>query len=266
MYLEILYNIGESVIFLGIIALFLVATEIAFRIGRGALADVDDKARPQIGTLQAAALGLLALLLGFTFSMSIARFDVRKQLVLEEANAIGTTHLRAQLLPAPYGREAADLLERYVQVRLDFYNAGVDRTNLREAIRSTEALHRELWSRAVALATKYPRSIPVGLFVQSLNDTIDLHAKRVTALENHVPQSVFALLLLVAVLSMGLVGYGHGVGGRRIFLPTLIAAIVIASVIVLAADLDRPRRGLIKISQKSMLDLRDSLSTSAPGH
>jgi hypothetical protein len=265
MYIEMLYSLGELFIFLGTIALFLLVTEVAFRIGRRALADVDEKARPQIATLQAAALGLLALLLGFTFSMSIARFDVRKQLVLEEANAIGTTHLRAQLLPAPHGREAADLLQRYVQVRLDFYSAGIDQVKLRETINRTEALHRELWSRAVVLSTKYPRSIPVGLFVQSLNDTIDLHSKRLTALENHVPQSIFILLILVAVLSMGLVGYGHGVGGRRIFLPTVIAATVIASVIILAADLDRPRRGLIKISQKSMLDLRDSLSTPAPG-
>jgi hypothetical protein len=214
--------------------------------------------------LQAASLGLLALLLGFSFSMALTRFDTRKQLVLDEANAIETTYLRAQLLPDPVRKEVSDLFRRYVDVRLEFYQAGINQRRLQMVDDETENLHRALWSYAVSAARHDPRAIPTGLFIQSLNDVIDLHAKRVTALENHVPESIFVLLMIVATLSLGLVGYGAGMGRDRNLLPTVISVILIASVILLIMDLDRPRRGLIKVSQESMLHLPDSLKKIAP--
>jgi len=214
--------------------------------------------------LQAASLGLLALLLGFTFSMALTRFDIRKQLVLDEANAIGTTYLRAQLLPDPARKEVSDLLHHYVDVRLEFYQAGIDQGKLQKVDEDTEKLHRALWSYAITTGGQDPRAIPTGLFIQSLNEVIDLHSKRMTAMENHVPESVFVLLLVVATLSLGLVGYGAGMGRDRNLLPTVISVLLIASVILLIMDLDRPRRGLIKVSQQSMVRLQDSLKKVTP--
>jgi hypothetical protein len=214
--------------------------------------------------LEAASLGLLALLLGFTFSMALTRFDTRKQLVLDEANAIGTTYLRAQLLPDPARKEVSNLLRRYVDVRLDFYQAGVNQRKLQNVDDETEKLHKALWSYAMATGGRDPRAIPTGLFIQSLNEVIDLHAKRVTAMENHVPESIFVLLLIVATLSLGLVGYGAGMGKDRNLLPTVISVILIASVILLIMDLDRPRRGLIKVSQQSMVRLQENLKRLTP--
>ena len=256
---EMLFGLSEWLIFAILIGLLFLVTEFGFQLGRKGQSKSAEYSRSHVSTLQAASLGLLALLLGFTFSMSVTRFDTRKQLVLDEANAIGTTYLRAQLLPEPARTEVSKLLRAYVDVRLEFYQAGVDQGRLQKVDENTERLHKAFWEYAVTLAGQDPRAIPTGLFVQSLNEVIDLHAKRMTALENHVPESVLILLCLVAVLSLCLVGYGAGMGMYRNLFPTLISVILIASVIVLIMDLDRPRRGLIKVSQQRMVDLRDSL-------
>ncbi len=257
---QILFQVNMVVIFLSSIFSFLVATEAGFRVGRRAQARVNDASRSEISTIQGAMLGLLALMLGFTFSMAMSRFEVRKQLVLEEANAIGTTFLRAQLLPEPSRQEVSRLLRQYVKVRLDFYQAGIDPKKLHESRNMTEQLHKQLWFHAIDLGGKDPRAIPVGLFIQSLNEVIDLHAKRINALENHVPEIILMLLYFVAIIVTGLIGYGCGLGGKRNFFVTLTASMLIASVILVIIDLDRPRRGLIKVSQQRLLELRDSLA------
>ena len=123
---ELLYDLGLGLIFGGSMVFFLLGDELGFRLGRRKRPTVDEDARSQIITIQGAMLGLLALLLGFTFSMAMSRFEVRKQQVLEESNAIGTTYLRAQLMPEPPRKEVSNLLRRYVEVRLNFYRAGMD--------------------------------------------------------------------------------------------------------------------------------------------
>lgn len=261
---EILFGLNEWFIFAIIIVLLLLATEIGFRLGRRGQSKNGEHTRSQVNTLQATSLGLVALLLGFSFSMAMIRFDLRKQLVLDEANGIGTAYLRAQLLQEPLRKEVSSLLRRYVDVRLEFYQAGNNQEKLQKVNDDTERLHKELWSYAIATGREFPISIPAGLFVRSLNDLIDLHAKRVTALENHVPESVLILLCFAATLSLGLVGYGAGMGRLRNILPTLISVILIASVILLIIDLDRPRRGLIKVSQQRMVDLQGSFKRSVP--
>jgi hypothetical protein len=118
---ELLYGLNEWRIALIIFTLFLCAIEIGFRLGRREKSKDNELTKSQINMLPAASLGLLALLLGFTFSMALARFDTRKQLVLDEVNAIGTTYLRAQLLPEPARKEVSDFFRRYVDVRLELY-------------------------------------------------------------------------------------------------------------------------------------------------
>jgi len=261
---EMLYGLNEWLIALIICTLFLCAIEIGFRLGRREKSKDNELTKSQINMLQAASLGLLALLLGFTFSMALARFDTRKQLVLEEANAIGTTYLRAQLLPDPARKEVSDLLRRYVDVRLEFYQSGINQRKLQRVDEETDKIHKALWAYAIAAGGQDSRAIPTGLFIQTLNEVIDLHAKRVTAMENHVPENIFLVLLIVAMLSLGLVGYGSGMAKNRNLLPTLISIILIASVILLIMDLDRPRRGFIKVSQQSLSDLRENLKKTTP--
>jgi hypothetical protein len=126
--------------------------------------------------------------------MSMSRYDKRKQMILEEANAISTTFLRAQLLPEPPRQEISNLLRQYVDVRLEVYAAGIDEERLRRALDGAKKLHKQIWSYTPALGAQDPWAVTTGLFLLSLNEMIDLHAKRLTAMENHVPESALILL------------------------------------------------------------------------
>ena len=223
---------------IGLLLLTALATEIGYTAGRRDQWVHPEGAKGQVTAITAGALGVLALLMAFTFAMAVFRFDVRKQLVLNEANAIGSTYLRARLLPAPHKTEIADLLRRYADVRLDFY-------------------------RADLLAEKYPTSNPVTLFVQALNDTIDLHARRLVVQDDHVPPTVLAVLFLATIAAMALVGYGCGLFGRRNFVVTTLLTVIVAAVTFVILDLDRPRRGFLRVSQESMQNLQKELRRSA---
>lgn len=256
---ELLYHLDLWFIFGVSIVFFLMGDEAGFRLGRRKRPAVDEDARSQITTIQGAMLGLLGLLLGFTFSMAMSRFELRKQQILEESNAIGTTYLRAQLMPEPTRKEVSNLLHQYVEVRLQFYQAGITGEGFPKALAQTERLQLQLWSRAAAWGDKDPRAVTAGLFLQSLNEVIDLHSKGLTALENHVPEIILVLLYFVALTAIGLIGYGCGLAGRRNFLVTLVTSVLIVAVIVVIIDLDRPQQGLIKVGLGRMVELHQSL-------
>ena len=174
---ELFYDVNLWLILVISIGLFLLATEAGFLLGRRSQAAIGDHSLAQIYTIQGATLGLLALLLGFTFSMAMSRYDTRKQMIMDESNAIGTTFLRAQLLPEPPRQEVSNLLRRYVEVRLEFYEAGNNQKLLREVKDKTERLQNQLWADGAALGEKDPRAVTTGLFWQSLNEMIDLNAR-----------------------------------------------------------------------------------------
>lgn len=252
----LLYSIDLWLIFVCAIAFFLLAFEGGFRFGRVIRTKVDETAKSWISTIDAAILGVLALLLGFTFSMSLSRFDLRKQLVIEEANAIGTTYLRAQLLPEPYMTEISDLLRQYVDVRLEGTKPG----KLHDAIVRSEQLHNQLWLRAVDISKKASSPIIVSLFLNSLNEMIDFHDKRLSAFENRVPQMVLILLLVCGTITVLVTGYGCGLGNQRNFVPAAMMSIILAMVILVIMDLDQPGRGFIRVSQQSLIRLQQSLN------
>lgn len=241
--------------------IFLAAAEIGYRWGLRLHRAHDAARKEQIGGIQGAILGLLALLLGFTFAMSVARYENRRSLVLEDANAIGTTYLRASLLGAPHTQEVQRLLKLYVQARLDFYDAGADQAKQRAAEESSATLQRQLWAHAVEAGKDAPGPL-TATFVNTLNEMIDLDAARVNALKTHVPGAVWLLLLIVAACGCYACGYAAGATGARGQFGALILPILVAVVIALIADLDRPRRGFIGISQQPMIDLQKSLNAT----
>lgn len=259
---DLLWDLDGRLILVALIALFALAAEIGFRAGRRHVRRVHDR-EPQVGTIQGALLGLLALLLGFSFAMAQSRYDARRALVVDEANAIGTAYLRAQLLPEPEASEVAQALRHYVDVRLTRLAERVDDLSLHEAVAQSERLHAYLWERAVSASRKDTRPV-VSLFITALNEVIDLHGARLAAFRNRVPDVVFLLLYFVAAVAMGVTGYASGLEGQRSFWPTVTTAVLIAVVITTVMDLDRPRRGLITVSQQSLIDLRESLKPRAP--
>lgn len=241
-------------LFIGIVLVVLLSVEGGYRVGRARARHVEEKETP-VGEMVAATLGLLAFILAFTFGLAANRYDTRRELLLEEANAIGTTYLRAAMLPGR-GDEIRALLRDYVDTRLEVVKPG----KLAAAIRQSEHIQNQLWELTVPVAQENPNSIIVGLFVQSLNDVIDLHAKRLTAgVRNRIPFAIWAALYGISIFSFAAMGYHSGLTGTNRSLVILAVAFTFSVVIGLIADLDRPQEGILKVGQVPLIDLRQSM-------
>lgn len=217
----------------------------------------EPKDRSPIGSIVAATLGLLAFLLAFTFGISASKFDDRRMLVIDEANAIRTTYLRAGYLPDPYRIEIRNLLKEYVSLRLEALNTG----NIEQGVKGSEDLQDRLWLQAVAVAEKNSNSEVVALFIESLNEVIEIHAKRVNlGIYIRIPLIIWIALFFVTILAIGSVGYQIGLIHARYLGINLLLILTFSSVIVLIADLDRPQEGFIKVSQQSLIDLIDKFN------
>jgi Protein of unknown function (DUF4239) len=237
------------------IAVALLSVELGYRVARYRLQHSQEEKESPVGGMVGATLGLLAFMLAFTFGLAGSRFEDRRQVLLSEANAIGTTYLRAAMLPEPMRTEAQKLLREYVDVRLEAVQPG----KLDQALLKSEELHNRLWSLAVA-ATEKDRSAITGLFVVSLNEVIDLHAKRVMAgLRSRVPGVIWIVLYVLAILAMVIMGYHSGLAHSRRSIAVIALVLGFSSVMYLIADLDRPGQGTLRVSQQSMIDLRHSM-------
>lgn len=213
-----------------------------------------------LGSLVGAVLGLLAFILAFTFGMTASRFDARKQLVLQEANAIGTTYLRAELLPPPQRFEVRRLLREYADIRL---NGTIE--NVREVLTKSEEIHGHLWSQTKLLAAEEMDSEIRSLFIASLNELIELHQSRVTTgLQYRIPATVWMAVYLLSVLSMLAVGYQVGMSGMRRLRGTPVLTGSFALVILMIADIDRPGEGLIRVSQQPIADVQRMMLRNSP--
>ena len=241
-------------------AIVLLSAEAGWWLGNRRRQRAEHEKEAPVGAVVGSMLGLLAFLLAFTFGMAATRFDNRKQLVLQEANAIGTTYLRADMLPEPQRSDIRNLLRQYAALRV----GGVTSLMTPEVMAKSGALHDRLWTDAVAAAEKNPGSIIGGLFVQSLNDMIDLDETRVTAGRNRIPDTIWMVLYIVTILSMAAMGYQFGLTGQRSWPVIILLVLVFTAVILLIADLDRPQAGLLKVSQQAMIDLINKIGPPAP--
>jgi len=205
---------------------------------------------------------LLGFLLAFITGLAANRFDHRRALVLSEANAIGTTWLRAGFLDAPIGEESRALLRDYVDMRL----AALDPARRLEARTRSEEIHRELWSRAEAAARARPDSEVVALYIQALNEVIDVHTMRVVAvLSSRIPSSIWLGVIVVVILTMVLVGLHSSYGERENWPGLILLTLVFAAVFTLIIDLDRPTQGMLQVNQQALFDLREQLREGDAG-
>jgi hypothetical protein len=229
-----------------------------YRLGRWRHAHTPDERDQPVAAMVSSILGLLALVLGFTFSFAASRFEARRQAVLDESNAIGTTYLRTRLLPEPHRSETAKLLREYTATRLKVTNLA----ELTEAITESERLQGLLWTQACEAAEMQPNPVTTGLFVQSLNDVIDMHATRIlVGLRSRIPLVIWLTLMGLSMLGMTAVGYQAGLTTTRRS-PTMLGLILaFVCVLYLIADLDRTHEGWLRISQQSMRDLQHSMES-----
>jgi hypothetical protein len=246
-------------IFVGSLLSILVASEVGRALGLLA----SRRQRENISTIEGAILGLLALLIAFTFSMALSRFEVRRDAVVDEANAIGTTALRARLLPAPFNTDSLKLLRDYVQIRLDLTERIATAPEIATALARSNAIQEALWQQAKAVAVKDNAMVPTGIFIQSLNEMIDNQEKRLSAIANRVPNIILMALYGIAIFAGAFSGYASGLDVQRARLPIYAMAVLVAAMVLLIQDLDRPSAGFIRISQQPMLDAAASISAFA---
>lgn len=210
-----------------------------------------EKREKTAGTITGAMMALLGFMLAIALSMSDARFEGRRHLVIDEANAISTSSLRAQAIGGVHGTEIVRLLKDYTRLRLEFFEAGEDRIRLQTVYEKTTALQDRIWKHASAIAGSAPTPIS-GLLLSSLNETFDLATSRRWMFEVRLPPHIIRLLVLVSFLSMGIMGYYFGLCG--VYHPILSGFLFLALtfIILLIMDLDRPRSGYIKPNQSPL--------------
>jgi hypothetical protein len=262
---ELMYDFGAGLIAAVLLAVVLAAIEIGFRFGRRNRGpDVDDDSKAHINATQASTLGILALLLAFTFSLSLQRFDTRSDAVVDEANAIGTAYLRAQLLPAPLRDETRALLRDYVDMRVRAGSVSIIQDDAWNSLMAeTGSLQNALWDKARRAAEANPNPVPSGMFVQATNDLIDSFGRRDAAIHRHVPEVVLFLLIGTFLITSAIVGFSGGVIGRRPPLVSFAMVVLIVVLVFVILDLDRPIRGVIVVSEKSLRDLQASMKVDA---
>jgi len=212
-----------------------------------------------VGSVVAAMLGLLAFVLAFTFGIAASRFDTRKQLLLDEVNAIQTTVLRSQMMIEPHRTELIKLLRQYVELRAAYVDS---RTEAAEIVAESTALQNKMWSHATAIAQRDGNSEVVALFIESLNNVFDLHgARATTTLLYRIPESIWFGLLVVTVFTMATVGFQFGLADRHNFLICGALAITYSAVILLTAQLDSVGKGSLRVNLQPMIELKQHMQS-----
>ena len=250
---ELLYDIPSIFIALGLLALMLAAMTVAWLIGRRSHRNQSEEGRSQTTAVQGSMLGLLALLLGFTFSLGLSRHDTRSAAVVQEANAIGTAWLRTDFLPEELRTQAQADLRRYARLRLEAAEVSADQQQRRaRLIANAETAFAGLWAEASAYAAAKGGPAAVS-YAASLNDMIDALGTRDAAIERHVPEIVLFMLFGTFVLSGAMLGFSSGLAGTAPATPVYLMLALIVLLVFMIIDLDRPRRGLIEVDQRALI-------------
>ena len=244
-------------LFLGMLLLMEAGRRIAVR----RIVQDADGARAGAGAVEGGIFALLGLLVAFTFSGAGTRFDARRQLVIEEANAIGTAYLRLELLPSDAQPEMRERFRAYLDSRLEVYRRLPDIQAAKAELAHSEKLQAEIWSRAVAICREQNYQPATMLLLPALNQMIDITTTRTVAAQTHPPPIIFAMLGALALVSSLLAGYGMAGGKRRSWLHVLGFSAILAATVYVILDLEYPRLGLIRVdaADQVLVDLRQSM-------
>jgi hypothetical protein len=254
-----LYRVPLLFILLGLFVAMVVTWILGRAIGEHHRQQFDEEARSHASGLHGAMLGLLALLLGFTFSMAVQRFETNRDMVSHEASAIETAYLRADIADEPERLALKGLLRRYIDTRVTLYQAKIDQPKRAAINAETRRLQAEIWRHAMTTAARAPNSTMAALLVEAVNRVIDIYELRLHAVRNTVPPTILWLLILMSVAATALTGYVAGFGNKRHPAPTALVIALIALVILVIVDLDRPTRGFIRSGQGPMLELQHEM-------
>ncbi|MFL5950557.1 MAG: hypothetical protein ACJ74M_03040 [Gaiellaceae bacterium] len=211
-----------------------------------------------LGVLQSALLGLVGLVLAFGLALAVGRYESRRAAVVDDANAIGTTYLRAELLPEPIRTHSLRGLVRYTDSEIRLSRSVPTSAGARLAVAAGQELQRGLWKLAGEAIAQAPNASAPRLYVETLNEMIDMQTVHVAALKNRVPGPVLAVELISGTLALGLLAFYLALLGRGV-LPVWLAAGLVGLLLLVTFDLDRPVRGLITVPSTPLTNLRASM-------
>jgi hypothetical protein len=243
-------------LFVGMILLL----EMGRRLGRRRQGRDEEGARAGLGAVEGAVFALLGLLIAFTFSGAAERFDARRQLIVQEANATGTAWLRLDLLPANAQPALRDLFRRYLDLRLAAYRKMPDIEAAREELNRANALQGEIWNKAVTACQESPNPLKAQL-IPPLNEMFDIATTRTMATKIHPPAIIFVMLGILALTSSLLAGYAMAGGKTRSWIHVVGFALIMATTVYVILDLEFPRLGIIRIDafDEVLVELRQSM-------
>jgi hypothetical protein len=231
-------------------------------LGRRLQVKEDERARAGLGAVEGAVFALLGLLIAFTFSGAAARFEQRQQMIVDEANAIGTAWLRLDLLPDPAKAELRGLFRRYLDARLAAFEKVPDMDAVEVEVKKANALQGNIWTRAVAACQQASLPPTVGTQVlPALNEMFDIATSRTIAAQRHPPLIIFVMLGVLALMSSFLAGYAMAGGRGHNWVHSLGFALIVACTVYVILELEFPRIGLIRIDTADhvLIELRQSM-------
>jgi hypothetical protein len=242
-----------------LMALLLACIEMGRRIR---LRHKDEEASGGLSVIDGAVFGLLGLLLAFAFSGADARFEARRQLIVQETNEIGTAWLRVNLLPASAQPQLRADYRQYVDDRIAFYRDLNDNPQQARAdFANSNALQTKIWSGSIAAARQDPNPAVLSLVLSSLNDMIDITTTRAVALETHPPLAIYILLFVLALASSLIAGFSMGDRRKRPWLHTIVYAVALTVTIYTILDLEFPRAGIVRVDRydQALINQRNSM-------
>ena len=250
------FLISAGGLFVGMVLLL----ELGRRLGRRRQGRDEVGARAGLGAVEGAVFALLGLLIAFTFSGAASRFDARRQLIVQEANAIGTAWLRLDLLPANAQPELRDLFRRYLDLRLAAYRKMPDVEAALLELGRANALQGEIWNKAVAACQEHHDPVTAQVF-PALNEMFDIATSRMMAAQMHPPAIIFLMVGVLALMSSLLAGYAMAGGKTRSWIHVIGFALIMATTVYVILDLEYPRLGIIRIDAFDgvLVDLRQNM-------
>ena len=235
--------------------------ELGRRFGKRRLLSDPEGARAGLGAVEGSLFGLLGLLVAFTFNGAAARFDHRRDLIVEEANAVSTAWSRLDVLPVPAQPALRDLFRRYLDARLEIYRQLPDLTAAKAALASSIALQQDIWNAATAVCGTEAGRGTAMLALPALNAMFDITSIRTAAAMYHPPAVIFALLFVLSLCCSLLTGYGMASARERSWVHMLGFAVIMAAAVYVILDLEHPRLGLIRVdaADQPLIELRNNL-------
>jgi len=255
---SLLSRIDAAILVTVLFILMLVFLYYGRRFGVSKFRSGKKKEAGETGTIISAMFGLMAFLLAFSFGMSASRYDIRRANIIDEANAIGTAILRADTYPADQRIAFRKDFQDYLEARIQYYEAGKNMNEIYRTQATASAAGKKLWDRAADLSHNPDNMVASQQMIPALNTMLDANTTRLMGELARVPDSIIWMLFVLAVASTFYLGYASGAKEAIDWTVATGFCLLISLVIYITLDLDRPRRGLIKLStsQQAMIELR----------